>query len=156
MSHVMPGETGERADALPLRGQRSSASASASASRACWRTAMARDSSPNDEIASSALNSRHITSIDPAPSRAIAVKASSTSDEASSAGTCTRGWRGGAVGEAGRVWHHRSKTRTSRPTTSMAVPGSFIAGDSARPAISESTTSPKRGSPSNVRARPMV
>ena len=48
-----------------------------------------------------------------------------------------------------------AKSLTNVPRISMAVPGSLTAGERARPAISESTTSPNRGSSSKVRSSPM-
>ena len=46
-------------------------------------------------------------------------------------------------------------SRVLRPMTSIAVPGSLIAGESARDAISLITARPKRGSCSKLRASPM-
>ena len=50
---------------------------------------------------------------------------------------------------------HMANSRTSVPMTSIAVPGSLTAGESARLAISESTISPNRGSSSKTRASPI-
>lgn len=49
-----------------------------------------------------------------------------------------------------------ASSRTARPMTSIAVPGSLRPGESARLAISVSTTAPKRGSWSNERTSPIV
>ena len=88
----------------------------------------------------------------PAPSRAIAVKASSNRSSIESAGTSTRSQSGARISPSSVGSAQSAKRRTKRPMMSIAVPGSLTAGDSARLAISERTMSPKRGSSSNFRS----
>ena len=103
-----------------------------------------------------AFNRRTLTSSKAAPSLLIGAKKSSNRSSTVNPRRkiCLQPWSVCELDTLGLL--QQVKVLTPRPMTSMAVPGSFTAGDKAREAISESTQSPKRGSFSKVRRTPKV
>ena len=164
------GETGDRSEwhqtdlanfanlrtASRSSGIASTFSALASAKRE-WCIAASRISaSPIDANDSNAFCSRPATSMAPAPSRAIAVKASSNMSRKDIFGTSTRSHSGIRVSPSSIGSLQIAKSRTNVPIMPIAVPGSLTAGDNARLAISERTIRPNRGSSSNCLSLPII